>query len=177
MAEPDDKAGEVALWRRWHEAAGAVETIRGFAPDALMLAAYAEDRLDEAARDRVEDWLASHPEALADIVAARGAAEPGGAVPDAVLARAMGLVFEADPQVTPGVVPFRRPLPPARGWRRAAAWSGIAASLLATSLIGFALGNDAYMSLQGGPTASALAPEVLDPPGGIFTTVSEDQNT
>jgi hypothetical protein len=177
MAEPDDKAEEMALWRRWHEAAGAGEAIRGFAPDALMLAAYAEDRLDEAARDRVEDWLASHPEALADIVAARGAAEPGEAVPDAVMARAMELVFEADPQVAPGVLPFRRPLPPSRRWRMAAAWSGIAASLLATSLIGFALGNDAYMSLQGGPSASALAPEVLDPPGGIFTTLSEDQNT
>src|SRR6185437_9740058 len=98
-------AQERALWQLWSA------TGQGAArPDALTLAAFAEDRLTGAARAEIEAFLAADPELAADIAAARQAAALGAGdiAPDAALAatvaRAAGLV--------PGpagdnVVPFR----------------------------------------------------------------------
>ena len=83
MAGPGDETGEAALWARWRALAAASGAGRAPEPDALLLAAYAEGRLDEAAAAAVEDWLAEEPERLADVAAARAAADaPPAVAPD-----------------------------------------------------------------------------------------------
>lgn len=171
MMGPGEKAGEAALWARWRALAAASEAKRAPEPDALLLAAYAEGRLNEAAAAAVEVWLAEEPERLADIVAARAAATATAVAPEALVARATALVGPADPKI----VPFRYPTRRAQGWRSVAAWGSLAASILATSLIGFALGNDAYLTLAGGSSGETAVQDLFEPPGsGIFPTMEED---
>jgi len=160
MAGPRDRTDEAALWRGWRSASASVDAA-GAEPDALLLAAYAEDRLPEQAVEAIENWLAAHPEGVAD-------ASP------AVVARAAALVAEGDAQV----LPFRRPRPVGRmaSWRAAALWSGMAASLLVTSLIGFTLGNSAYLTLAGG-ASPAFGQELFDPPTGLFNSLDEEPST
>jgi hypothetical protein len=164
MAESQDRTEEAALWRRWRSAAapGAVAAL-----DPLLLAAYAEDRLGGAELDAVEEWLTAHPMLADDILAARRAAQAAlPETPPAMAARAAALVREAGVQI----LAFRRPAP---RWRTAAAWGGMAASLMVTSLVGFTLGNDAYVSFAGSAPAT-LSQELLDPPTGLFNSPDED---
>jgi hypothetical protein len=168
MAGSRDGIDEAALWRRWRSAAVSVEAA---APDTVLLAAYAEDRLSEEAAEPVEDWLAAHPEAVADILAARLAASAESSDADpALVERAIALVVAGDAQI----LPFRRPARPS--WRTAAMWSGMAASLVVTSMIGFTLGNSAYLSMTIS-AAPALGQELFDPPTGLFNSLDEDPNT
>lgn len=167
MTASEDRATDAALWRRWRRDFRSGPG--GEASDPLLLAAYAEGRLGAAEQDAVEDWLADHPEALDDVLAAAGA-ESGvfSAPPDSTVLRAAALVGTGGGKGT--VVPF--PLAVAqrrRAWRSAAAWGGLAASLLVTSLVGFGIGDDAYSSLTGQPTAiESAAHELIDPPSTIF---------
>ncbi|MDE2229518.1 MAG: hypothetical protein KGL11_10825 [Alphaproteobacteria bacterium] len=170
MTEPGDmkSAGSAALWRRFR----AFDT--GALPDwaldderaALELAAYGEGRLDEAAAERIEAWLAVYPEALADLAAARAQRESS--VPQRVVDRAAALV-PADPAGA-RVIPFRRPAAP-YVWRVHMARVAVAASLVLTGLIGFTLGSEVYANLFGS-TESASAGELFGQPIGVFT--SED---
>ena len=171
MKELEDRAKAAALWQRWrqhaHSAAG-----RG-APDPLALAAYAEGRLDEARAEPIEDWLAGHPEALADLAEARAAAAaPLPQAPETLIARAAALV---EPTAGAKIIPLRRFAGPRRPpWRMAMAWGAIAASLLVTSMGGFALGNNAYLNLVGEPaTAETTIHELLDPPSALFVDDEE----
>lgn len=174
MTGPAGDGEESALWRRWRAAADGAADDGGSAPDLLLLAAYAEDRLEGTARDAVERWLAAHPERIEDVLAARrpqlGKAdrEP----PPRAVARAMALVAAPDPQV----LPFRRPTPRAPRWRVAVVWSGMAASIAATGFLGFALGSDAYANLIGGTTL-LVGQELFDPPSGILTGLGEESDT
>ena len=177
MAGTGEPADGTALWRRWRALAVAGTEDRAPAPDPLLLAAYVEGRLDEAAAAPVELWLAAHPETLAETLADLAAARATPAAetaPEAVVARAAALVAAADPKI----VAFR---PPARGlhnWRSLAAWSGIAASLLATSLIGFELGSDTYVNLTGSQTSATSAfHDLFEPPGGILPGLEDDSAT
>ncbi|HXP30986.1 MAG TPA: hypothetical protein VN832_07840 [Stellaceae bacterium] len=174
MPGPGDEAGEAALWARWRALAAAWGAGRVPEPDALLLAAYAEGRLDEAAAASVEDWLAEEPERIADVAAARAAiSAPPAVAPEGLVARAAALVGPVDPQI----VPFRYPTQRAAGWRSVAAWGGLAASILATSLIGFALGNDAYVTLAGGSAGESAVQDLFEPPGsGILPTMEEDSS-
>ena len=170
MARSKDGTDEAALWRRWRSASALVEAAE---PEALLLAAYAEGRLSEEAAGPAEDWLAAHPEAMSDIVAARlsiGAARPDAS--SALVERAMALVVAGDAQV----LPFRRPAGRRPSWRTAALWSGMAASLLVTSMIGFTLGSSTYLSLNDSATP-AFGQELFDPPTGLFNSLDEDPNT
>jgi anti-sigma factor RsiW len=172
MAGPSDRTDEAALWRRWRSASAAGEAA-AVEPDALLLAAYADGRLPEAASGTVEDWLAAHPEIVSDVLAARGAArgeEP--AASDAVITRATTLVVAGDAQL----LTFPQPAGRRASWRTAALWSGVAASLVVTSMIGFTLGSSAYLSLARS-TPSALGQELFDPPTGLFNSLAEDPNT
>ncbi len=168
MGGTGDRTDEAALWRRWRSAAGLARPA-GAEPDALLLAAYAENRLSAEAAETVENWLAANPDAADDILAARRAA--GGTLPEtpaAVAARAAELVSGGAQ-----ILSFRRPLPRVANWRSAVAWGGIAASLLVTSLVGFTLGSDAYMSLaRSEPTT--IAHDLLDPPAGLFQGLAEE---
>ena len=173
MTEPMDRAEENALWRHWRTAVNAASEAAP-APDPLLLAAYAEHRLGETAAETVEAWLALHPEAITDVLAA-GEANIRPAVidpPAAALARAMALV----PGAESNVVPLRRPAPVAT-WRVAVGRVAVAASLLVVSLVGFALGNDAYTSLLSGDQQAAVSQDLFDPPSGIFSGFGEDSSS
>ena len=142
MNGPGDETKERALWHRWRQfAAGEAAT-----PDALDLAAYAEGRLDEAEAVAVETWLAAHPEILADVQLARVLAPaPSDTSHAAIVAKACALV--AVSSLTPAnsnVMPLRRSVV---AWRSALAWSSVAASLVAASLVGFTMGSEAYQRL------------------------------
>jgi hypothetical protein len=172
MAVPNDRTDEAALWRRWRSASASAASI-AFEPDAVLLAAYAEDRLPEAMRETIENWLAAHPEIVSDILAARRAARAeGSAASEALIARAAALVSAGDAQI----LTFPQSTGRWASWRTAALWSGVAASLVVTSMIGFTLGNSAYVSLAAG-TPSALGQELFDPPTGLFNSLDEDPNT
>lgn len=171
MKELGDGANDAALWQRWRQHMHSAGQI---APDPMALAAYVEGRLDEAQAEPIEDWLAMHPDALADLGAARIAA-PLAPAPEALIARAAALV---EPAAGARIIPFqtragsRRP-----PWRVAMAWGAIAASLLITSMGGFALGNNAYFNLVGEPAmAESTIHEVLDPPSTLFADDEEPAN-
>jgi len=174
MTEPTDRAEESALWRHWRRAVVNAAGEAAAAPDPLLLAAYAEHRLSGAAAVELEAWLARHPEAIDDILAAADSkagvlSEP----PEAVIARAMALMPGSDPKV----VPFRRPAKRAVTWRVAVARVGVAASLLIVSLVGFALGTDAYTSLLNGDQSAALSQDLFDPPAGVFSSFGEESSS
>jgi anti-sigma factor RsiW len=167
MTEPRDEAEGWALWRWWRGRNAQLAVPM----DGLSLAAYAEGRLDANGAQAVEYWLAAHPEALADVIAARAAAEaPSSSTSAAIVARAAGLVHWPSAEV----VPLRRAAP---RWRTAVAWSGIAASLMVTSLVGFALGSDAYLSAANTSAADTTFQNLLDPPTGLFSGFGEDNGT
>lgn len=170
MSEPMDGADEAGLWRRWRAAAG--DGSSGGEPDAVALAAYAEDRLDAAAVAAVEAWLADNPQIAQDILAARQVRpEAWPPAPESIVARAAALVGGNDAQV----LAFRRPPARPRSWRGAMGWGAMAASILVASLAGFAMGNDTYRTLAGGATAS-LSQELLDPPASMFNGADEDSS-
>lgn len=172
MAAPKDRTDEAALWRRWRLASASVDA-SGTAPDAMTLAAYAEDRLPEAATETIENWLVAQPEAVSDILAARRAARSESpAASPAVIALAAALVAAGDAQI----LAFQQPAGRRASWRTAALWSGLAASLLVTSMIGFTLGSSAYLSLAGA-ALPAFGQELFDPPTGLFNSLDEDPNT
>ena len=176
MTEPTDRADDAALWRQWRAAVAAGAGEATPAPDALLLAAYAENRLGEAETDVVESWLATRPDAIEDVLSARrlSAGQATENASEAALARAMALVRSQDPKI----LPFRRPAPRQAPWRIAVARIGIAASLVAVSLIGFALGNDAYLSVLGGEArAPVLSQDLFDPPAGLFSEFAEESST
>jgi len=188
MSEPwNGSARERALWRRWammaNDPAGGLPgggtAPDALTPDALTLAAFAEDRLDGAARDSVEAFLAANPEIAADVAAARRAvAMPpaaGDAALAAVIARASALVAGGLASGSAGAVvlpfrPARRPVSPLSG---AVRWGALAASLVLVSWLGFALGSQTYGSLAAleGQSGGGLADELFDPPGGFFGLV------
>lgn len=166
MAEPMNSPEETALWQRWRLLARAPA---GEPPDALMLAAYAEGRLGPTEMEAVEEWLCADADLAADIAIARSAmvgASP--AVEESVVARAAALVPAEDGRV----VVLRRP---STGWPGVVRWSAMAASILLASVVGFALGNDTYVSLAGYQPA-VFGQELLDPPSGLFSGFDEDAN-
>lgn len=160
---------EAAVWRRWRDGSAGKAAAE---PDALNLAAYAETRLARPGIDTetdpavaaVEAWLADHPEALDDVAAARSAHEEAASA--ALIARAAALIAQPDAKVVA--------LRPARTWRSAVAWSGIAASLLAAILIGFQLGNDGIVALSDSAANPAAEQVLIGSPGNILVTDDED---
>jgi anti-sigma factor RsiW len=160
MTGPGDRAEDTGYWRRWRAEGPPAQPV-----DALSLAAYAEGRLDEEAAMAVEAWLADHPEALDDVIAARTSAADG-AVPETYILRAIGLVAPAGAEVLP-LRPARAA--PQRTWRQTVAWAGIAASLLVTSLGGFELGSNVYAAYAGQTvSAESTGHELFDPPTTQF---------
>ena len=52
----------------------------------------------------------------------------------------------------------------------------MAASVLVASFVGFAMGNDTFITLAGS-SAPSLSLELLDPPTGLFNGLDEDSST
>jgi hypothetical protein len=161
------------LWRRWRARGGDAAP----APSALELAAYAERRLGESEAETVENWLAGNPAAWSEFEAARGAAQhENDRAGEALIARACGLVADLGALPADGkVVPLRRP--PPRPWRNALAWSSIAASLIATSLVGFSMGSDAYRSLSRSQAGESAATDALEASSTLDIYFSDDSGT
>jgi len=174
MTGPGDRAADAALWRRWRLQSQSAPGLE--APDPVLLAAYAEGRLDDAEAEPVEAWLAENPAALEDLLAAAAAGiEALPAAPERVMLRAEALVPAGS--TDPGkVVPF--PLVAAhrrQAWRTVVSWGALAASLLVTSFVGFGIGNDAYESLARPPTiVESIGHELLDPPSTLFDDAGSD---
>jgi len=173
MSDKGAETQDRRLWQRW-QALG--ETSRAAEPDALMLAAYAEGRLSEAEAAPVEAWLAAAPEALSDIVAARSAhRQSPQEVDERIRGKAAALVPGASAMASAEVLPFRpRRLPPLRA---AIAWSGMAASILCASLVGFSMGSDAYASLAGTPAGDSASVDALGTPPSLDSYFSDDSGT
>jgi len=170
---------EAALWRRW----SADEAAAGEAaaePDALLLAAYAAHRLGRTGGDpeydseimAIEGWLASHPEALDDILAARAATTEANEilVPATALSRAEGLVAGSES----GVVSLGAHR---GGWRRSVAAGGIAASLIAASLVGFSIGLNDWLSIGSATRGHGMEAEMFGPPAPLLGGLDEDSAT
>ncbi len=167
MAALGDDREDRALWRRWRD----TTDLTAAEPDALALAAYAEGRLDEAAAEAVELWLAEHPESIGDIVAARAIGQrPPRLVFNNIVAHASELVPGSE-----NVVAFRRPA--VSSWRNALAWASIAASLVLVSFGGFSMGSSAYANLSGTSVSDGSSVDSPDNTGSIDTYFSDDSST
>src|ERR1700722_8089650 len=175
-SEGDNRAEEAALWRRFRmlerESGIKVKDLG----DPLTLAAYAEGRLGTKATEAVEAFLAAKSEIIGDILAARAAVQATApAASEAMIARAAALVASrAAPAVDPRVVPFRHVPAQRSEWRVTLSRLAIAASLVVTGLIGFALGSDTYGNFAQS-RAESSAPDLFDQPAGIFS--GEDSNS
>jgi len=158
-----ESADLAALWRRFH-ALDRIERDQAVddADVALDLAAYADGRLSEAAAEPIETWLAAHPEALDDVVAARS--PRNATVPQRIVDRAASLV--AGDSSDGRVVPFH-PSPASRSWRVHVARVAVAACLVLTGLAGFTLGSGAYDNLFSSTSASG---DTVDQPTSFFST-------
>ena len=173
MSGPDDSPdlrhdeADRALWQRSREC-DAAEDESGL---WLDLAAFAEGRIeDDDDLERVAIRLATDPDAAADAATARLLAdgpweEPDGY--DALVARAAALVADRE---TDNVVVFAP-----RPWHRRvlpeiARWGSLAAALVLTGWLGFALGTDASISYSRliQPAEDSFAPELLDPATGFL---------
>ena len=119
------------------------------AEEAALLAAYIEGNLDLQTEDAVERWLAGDAAAGDTAVSARQAVtEPPGPVPDAVVARAQGLVRAGQPTAEadkdPGwLAQVFGALPTL--WQPAGLVT--ATALLVACLAGFQLGKSGYHGL------------------------------
>jgi hypothetical protein len=172
MTEPMDRAEENALWRHWRTAVVSAAGEAAPAPEPLLLAAYAEHRLSEAEAEELEAWLVRHPEAIDDVIAAQNSNVRAPERPSAAaLERARALVADPDPKV----IPFRPPVQ--LTWRIAVARVAVAASLLIVSLVGFALGTDAYTSVLNDDQQAGLSQDLFDPPSGIFSGLGEEASS
>ena len=172
----DNRAEEAALWRRFR----ALERKSGLKVrdlgDPLTLAAYAEGRLGTKAAEAVESFLASKPEIIGDILAARAAVQATAPVAsEAMIARAVDLVAPRAAKALDRRVMRLRPAPAqTAGWRMTASRFAIAASLVVTGLVGFALGSDTYGNFMQSRIESA-APDLFDQPAGFLS--GEDSNS
>jgi anti-sigma factor RsiW len=141
----DDDLGSseaAALWRRARNGLGP----QGVAsPDALTIAAYVDGTLDSAARDQVEAWMASSPEALDLVIAARSAsAKPTPPAPARLVARACRLVggrpAVAD-SATGGVWAWLA------GLTQPSVWAAATAAMLLAAVVSFEVGREATVTL------------------------------
>src|SRR5665213_3904124 len=102
MAGPEERAEDLSLLRRWRLLARQAGTL-GEAETALLLASYADGRLDEAGAEAIEAWLVDHPEAIGDLIAARSADEGAAlAASEAMVARAAALIAASDGPASAG---------------------------------------------------------------------------
>ena len=146
MSEGKIKAADgPALWERAR--LSNLESLAAEAPniDESDLAAYLDGDLDAVDCARIEAALASHPDSLELLIAAREALDAGPAASEAVVARAQALAPEPRPPagnwagrlgawLAPHVEPL---LEPGRGL----AFAGVAAGFMVISVAGFELGR------------------------------------
>lgn len=134
------------LWGRYRAAVSAPAPASATEPDLGRLAAWLDGRLDEAAAEPVEAWLARNPDALCLVEAPASEAGPA---PLETIRRARALVS--------GVAPRRT-------WRETVAWAAVAASLVVVGWTGFMAGHNAVDSRD--EIASAVGGDLISGPDG-----------
>jgi anti-sigma factor RsiW len=156
------------LWRRSRLIDAAEDECGGF----LDLAAFAEEGLDPDDRERVAEWLQNHPDAAADIAAARALASGAAYRPmsEASVARACAIVGGAGPGRRGSVVAFRGRTGRKFALGAAAQWGGLAAALVVTGWLGFTLGMDTsgMFARNGAEPDDAIAQELFGSSPGFF---------
>lgn len=140
----------------------------------LELAAFADGRLDEDDRERLAARIATDPDAMADIAAARllAAAKPE-AVPEAVIARACAIHPVAVPAGSARIIRF--PLfRQAANWNGITQWGSLAAAVMVAGWLGFNLGTDAWSDYsQVTRPGDDQARELLDPSVSFMRDLTE----
>jgi anti-sigma factor RsiW len=153
-----------ALWRQ----SVLTDVTEDDAACLLDLAGFADDLLDPDDRERVAEWLAGDLTAAADVAAARVVAalvEPFAPAPEAIVARACGLVAgRGEPQADNFVVfpAWRRQ---SAGLRGTVQWGGLAAAVAVAAWLGFTLGIDtsrAFANDRPAPAAAAATAGFLN---------------
>ena len=138
-----------------------VEVVEDERARLLDLAAFAEGRLDPEERERIAEWLRSHPDSAPDIDAARvlASAARQETISETAVARACALVGAAMPsrQGAPrrlgSVVAFRAREGRGPVLATIAQWGSLAAALVVAGWLGFTLGMDTsgMLARGGGP--------------------------
>ncbi len=110
----------------------------------LDMAAFADGRLDSDERERIAEWLRSHPEAAGDIAAARALASGSTyqTFSKTGLARATALVGDSGQSRRGAVLPFQARRGERPGVAAIAQWGGLAAAMVVAGWLGFTLGMD-----------------------------------
>ena len=128
------------LWRR----SRMIEVADDQCARYLDLAAFAERRLDPDERERVAEWLRTHPEAAGDVEAAGAQANAprSEVVPETAVARARAIVGDAAASRPGSVIPFRASTGKGPVLATMAQWGSLAAALVVAGWLGFTLGMD-----------------------------------
>lgn len=145
----------------------------------LDLAAFADGTLDADDQERVAAWLADHPDAAADVSAARvlGADNRHTAELERVIARACAISPETEPARGRVVV-----LAHWRGRRLVhgfAQWGSIAAAIALASWLGFSMGSDTSLALSASRQQSepSFLPDLFDPGPAFLRDLGEGLRT
>jgi len=155
-----------ALFERWrsHEPAS-VETPTALDLDPMLLAAYLDGRLDEAAAAPIERLLAADPEALGDLVDLKAHPVAPEIASAAFVRNAQALVSPALVSPAATILPFAaRPAAHRSAPRRVtawAAWGAVAASLILISLVGFDVGMQTERNINDA-SGSGASIDILD---------------
>lgn len=165
------------LWRR----SRAIDATGDDGERYLDLAEYADGRLDEDDRARIEEWLAADPMAAADVAAARTLTDAEGTLepaPEPAIARACALVG-GGAMAGVNVLPFRARRHHASGLDLVARWGSLAAAMAVASWLGFTLGMDTSRSLSqlGQNSDDTFLHELADPSIGFMRELTEGNQT
>jgi len=147
-----------ALFAEWRRVLPPVAEM----PAAMMLAAYAENRLDEAAAAEVEWALVADSSLIDDVLAARHP-DPVLQVTPEIFRRAEAAHRQAQGATIIRFAPRGRP--PLTGMRGVIAWGAVAATVVLVSCMGFDLGIEVQQAIEG--TANATPVDIFaDPNAG-----------
>ncbi len=179
MQSDEPEQGPNPVDRRLWQRCRTIDAAEDEAARFLDLAAYADGLLDIEEQERVDAFLAAHPEAAADVRAARAlaGAEPTFAGFERIITRASAL--SADTNSVSGKVV---PLAPRHGRRLLqsfAEWGSLAAAIALAGWLGFAMGSDTSLALSDHrqPSDTGLLPELFDPGTGLLQDIGEGPRT
>jgi|SRR5271163_2076398 len=163
------------LWQRCRTMDAAEDEAARF----LDLAAYADGLLDIEEQERVDAFLVAHPEAAADVRAARvlAGSERTFAGFERIIARASAI--SPDTNSVSGKVVALAPRQGRRLLQVFAEWGSLAAAIALAGWLGFAMGSDTSLALSDHrqPSDTGLLPELFDPGTGLLRDLGEGLRT
>lgn len=163
------------LWQRCRT----IDAVENEAARFLDLAAYADGLLDIEEQERVDAFLAEHPEAAEDVRAARalaGAERTFGGF-EQIIARAC--TISPDANSVSGKVVSLAPRQGRRLFQVFAEWGSLAAAIVLAGWLGFSMGSDTSLALSDHrpPSDTGLLPELSDPGTGLLRDFGEGLRT